>query len=137
MFLWQETIKSYQEQYTKVIYNMQLHPHLGIFFVQCQSWICALISVTLYRCEVDRPDCSRCLSDFETRPELMCGWCRSDTMCTVSDSSQCSGGWITSNDNINCPAPVLSGVRLFMFTCLFLLSCCPFSLFDYFLWITN
>ena len=114
---------------------MQLQPHLGNFF-KCQSQICVLLSVTLYKCEVDRPDCSRCLSNFETRPELMCGWCRSDTMCTVSESSQCSGGWITSNDNVNCPAPVLSGVRLFMFTCLFFF-CLLIYLFFGFLFLSH
>ena len=79
-----------------------------LVFNTCFNQCLMFISVTLYKCEVDRPDCSRCLSNSTTRPELMCGWCRSDTMCTVSDS--CSGGWITSNDNVNCPAPVLKRV---------------------------
>ncbi|XP_072026114.1 plexin-A4-like [Amphiura filiformis] len=66
--------------------------------------------VTLYKCEVKRPDCSRCLSSTTTRPELMCGWCKTNTMCTVNDNSKCSGGWLEAGTDENCPMPILSGV---------------------------
>ncbi|XP_072025087.1 plexin-A2-like [Amphiura filiformis] len=66
--------------------------------------------VTLYKCEVNRPDCSRCLSSTTTRPELMCGWCKTNAMCTVNDNSKCSGDWLAPGTNDNCPVPILSGV---------------------------
>ncbi|XP_072046280.1 plexin-A2-like [Amphiura filiformis] len=66
--------------------------------------------VTLYKCEAERPDCSRCLSSLTTIPEVECGWCQTDDICSVEDSLQCTGGWIPSNTDTNCPNPVLTKV---------------------------
>ncbi|XP_072025086.1 plexin-A2-like [Amphiura filiformis] len=65
--------------------------------------------VTLYKCEVGRPDCSRCLSNITTMPELGCGWCQTDGICNVGDPV-CTGTWIPPNTNVNCPSPMLTGV---------------------------
>ncbi|XP_038061354.1 plexin-B-like, partial [Patiria miniata] len=67
-------------------------------------------TVTLYKCEVLRPDCSRCISDETTRAELGCMWC-GDT-CGVTESTVCmtADEKVTLQDNRNCPDPVLMQV---------------------------
>ena len=75
------------------------------------SNVMLIVAVTLYKCAVERPDCSRCLSNLTTRSELNCGWCSMDDMCTVQGSSQCTGGWVSASTNQNCPSPVLTKVR--------------------------
>ncbi|XP_038061689.1 plexin-B-like [Patiria miniata] len=70
-----------------------------------------VFKVTLYKCEVLRPDCSRCVSNETTRAELGCMWC-GDT-CGVWDSAAClSTVQSVSMDNtINCPDPVIYEVH--------------------------
>ncbi|PIK38291.1 putative plexin-A4 [Apostichopus japonicus] len=46
----------------------------------------SLTTVILYKCSVDRPDCSRCLSNITTPPVLMCIWCSSQSLCAVIES---------------------------------------------------
>ncbi|XP_038061687.1 plexin-B1-like [Patiria miniata] len=67
-------------------------------------------TVTLYKCEVLRPDCSRCISNETTRAELGCMWC-GDT-CGVIDSTVCmtADEKVTRNNTINCPDPLLKQV---------------------------
>ena len=71
---------------------------------------CLLFLVTLYKCDVGRPDCSRCLSNLITMPEFGCGWCQSDGICSVQDSPACKSGWIPPSIRVNCPNPVLVAV---------------------------
>ncbi|XP_033120025.1 plexin-A4-like isoform X2 [Anneissia japonica] len=40
--------------------------------------------VKLYNCSVERPDCSRCLSNITAPPSLQCVWCGPSTGCTVN-----------------------------------------------------
>ena len=74
------------------------------------------ISVTLYKCSVGRPDCSRCLSNITTNSELNCGWCSTDDMCTVQGGSECSGGWMSPGENENCPLPTLMTASTYCYT---------------------
>ncbi|XP_022111248.1 plexin-B1-like [Acanthaster planci] len=63
-------------------------------------------NVTLYKCEVQKPDCSRCVT---ARPELGCVWCA--TMPTVSGvcklNETCSDNSENPYNGFNCPNPVL------------------------------
>ncbi|XP_072025085.1 hepatocyte growth factor receptor-like [Amphiura filiformis] len=78
-------------------------------YMDLMTWL-YFAAVALYKCEVGRPDCSRCLSNITTMPELGCGWCQTDRICSVRDSSECTGTWIPPNTNMNCPSPMLTGV---------------------------
>ncbi|XP_022105028.1 plexin-B-like isoform X2 [Acanthaster planci] len=66
-------------------------------------------SVTIYKCEVQKSDCSRCVT---ARPELGCLWC--GAMPTVSGvcklNETCSGNVVTLFNGVNCPDPVVSEV---------------------------
>ncbi|XP_038066431.1 plexin-A4-like [Patiria miniata] len=64
-------------------------------------------TVTLYKCDVDRQDCSRCLSNETARPELECRWCGSQ--CAFRDDAMCSSGARDPSDS--CPAPALQKVE--------------------------
>ncbi|XP_072026499.1 plexin-A2-like [Amphiura filiformis] len=68
--------------------------------------------VTLFKCEVDRPDCSRCVSGLTTRPELQCGWCIDSKLCAVEDHPNCieSRSLIRESGNENCPSPVITSI---------------------------
>ncbi|XP_072025120.1 hepatocyte growth factor receptor-like [Amphiura filiformis] len=70
--------------------------------------------VTLFKCEVDRPDCSRCVSGLTTRPELQlqCGWCIDSKLCAVEDHPNCieSRSLIRESGNENCPSPVITSM---------------------------
>ena len=73
------------------------------------------LEATLFKCEVLRPDCSRCVSVQTTRPELGCGWCSDSNLCAVNDHPECGdiNSWIremSDNEVIakNCPVPKFS-----------------------------
>ncbi|XP_071961387.1 plexin-A4-like [Antedon mediterranea] len=59
-------------------------------------------NVTLYNCSVERPDCSRCLSNITAEPSLDCVWCGNGKGCTVSN--------LCSNEVDVCPAPKITKV---------------------------
>ncbi|XP_022105400.1 plexin-B-like [Acanthaster planci] len=65
--------------------------------------------VTLYKCEVQKPDCSRCVT---ARPELGCLWCGAvptvSGVCKLNES--CTENIVTLYNGVNCPDPVLSEV---------------------------
>ncbi|XP_033647397.1 hepatocyte growth factor receptor-like [Asterias rubens] len=63
-------------------------------------------TVTLYKCDVDRPDCSRCLSVETARPELGCRWC--GTKCAFMEDTECPSSSLSPGSQ--CPAPVLKHV---------------------------
>ncbi|XP_022105359.1 plexin-B-like isoform X2 [Acanthaster planci] len=66
-------------------------------------------TVTLYKCEVLRPDCSRCVSEETARAKLGCVWC--GNTCGVMDSAVCDNAqMVTPNNGLNCPDPVLQKV---------------------------
>ncbi|KAJ8046456.1 Plexin-B [Holothuria leucospilota] len=62
--------------------------------------------VQLYKCEVERPDCSRCLSNTTTPRNLNCVWCEST--CTVEGTCD---GTPTSPVMGTCPAPQIDMVN--------------------------
>ncbi|XP_022111254.1 plexin-B-like [Acanthaster planci] len=64
-------------------------------------------TVTLYKCEVLRPDCSRCVSEETTRAELGCVWC--GNTCGVLASAVCetAAEIVNLHNEINCPDPVI------------------------------
>ncbi|XP_022105007.1 plexin-B1-like [Acanthaster planci] len=65
-------------------------------------------NVTIYKCEVQKPDCSRCVT---ARPELGCLWCDSMPALSVCKLNEtCTGNVVTSFNGVNCPDPVLSEV---------------------------
>ncbi|XP_038066957.1 plexin-B1-like [Patiria miniata] len=65
--------------------------------------------VTLYKCEVQKPDCSRCVT---ARPVLECVWCGAmpseSGVCKLNEV--CSETRVTLDNGLNCPDPVLSKV---------------------------
>ncbi|XP_038061900.1 plexin-B-like [Patiria miniata] len=65
--------------------------------------------VTLYKCEVQKPDCSRCVT---ARPVLECVWCGAvpseSGVCKLNEI--CSENMVTLDNGLNCPDPVLSEV---------------------------
>ncbi|XP_038066814.1 plexin-B1-like [Patiria miniata] len=65
--------------------------------------------VTLYKCEVQKPDCSRCVT---ARPALKCVWCGAmpseSGVCKLNEI--CSENRVTLDNGLNCPDPVLSEV---------------------------
>ncbi|XP_038069360.1 plexin-B-like [Patiria miniata] len=65
--------------------------------------------VTLYNCEVQKPDCSRCVT---ARPVLECVWCGAmpseSGVCKLNEV--CSENMVTLDNGLNCPDPVLSEV---------------------------
>ncbi|XP_038069389.1 plexin-B-like [Patiria miniata] len=65
--------------------------------------------VTLYKCEVQKPDCSRCVT---ARPVLECVWCGAmpseSGVCKLNEV--CSENRVTLDNGLNCPDPVLSKV---------------------------
>ncbi|XP_033638684.1 plexin-A4-like [Asterias rubens] len=63
-------------------------------------------NVTLYKCHVDRLDCSRCLSVDTARPELKCRWC--GTQCANIENTVCSNSALAPGGQ--CPAPYLERV---------------------------
>ncbi|XP_022111250.1 plexin-B-like isoform X2 [Acanthaster planci] len=70
-------------------------------------------NATLYKCEVQKPDCSRCVT---ARPELGCLWCGAmptvPGVCKLNES--CTENIVTLYNGVNCPDPVLS--KLFPLT---------------------
>ncbi|XP_038061896.1 plexin-B-like [Patiria miniata] len=62
---------------------------------------------TLYKCEVQKPDCSRCIT---ARPALGCVWCGAmpTSVCKLSES--CRENVMILINGLNCPDPVLSKV---------------------------
>ncbi|XP_038066372.1 plexin-B-like [Patiria miniata] len=66
-------------------------------------------NVSLYKCEVQKPDCSRCVT---ARPALDCVWCGA----MPSESGVCKPGeicienMVTLDNGLNCPNPSLSKV---------------------------
>ncbi|XP_038069473.1 plexin-B1-like [Patiria miniata] len=66
-------------------------------------------NVTLYKCEVQKSDCSRCVT---ARPALECVWCGampSDSgVCILNEV--CRKNMVTFDNGLNCPDPVLSEV---------------------------
>ncbi|XP_071807388.1 plexin-A2-like [Asterias amurensis] len=65
-----------------------------------------IFNVTLYKCYVDRRDCSRCLAVETARPELECRWC--GTKCSHIDNAACSNSALEPGSQ--CPAPKLEQV---------------------------
>ncbi|XP_038069442.1 plexin-B-like [Patiria miniata] len=65
--------------------------------------------VTLYKCEVQKPDCSRCVT---ARPALECVWCGAmpseSGVCKLNEI--CRENRVTLDNGLNCPDPVLSEV---------------------------
>ncbi|XP_038069507.1 plexin-B-like [Patiria miniata] len=65
--------------------------------------------VTLYKCEVQKPDCSRCVI---ARPALECVWCGAmpsgSGVCKLNEV--CGENMVTLDNGLNCPDPVLSEV---------------------------
>ncbi|XP_038067021.1 plexin-B1-like [Patiria miniata] len=65
--------------------------------------------VTLYKCEVQKPDCSRCVT---ARPALECVWCGAmpseSGVCKLNEV--CRENRVTLDNGLNCPDPVLSEV---------------------------
>ncbi|XP_038069424.1 plexin-B-like [Patiria miniata] len=65
--------------------------------------------VTLYKCEVQKPDCSRCVT---ARPALECVWCGAMPsvagVCKLNEI--CSEKRVTLDNGLNCPDPVLTEV---------------------------
>ncbi|XP_038069358.1 plexin-B-like [Patiria miniata] len=65
--------------------------------------------VTLYKCKVEKPDCSRCVT---ARSALDCVWCGAmpseSGVCKLNEV--CSGNRVTLDNGLNCPDPVLSEV---------------------------
>ena len=70
--------------------------------------------MTLFKCEIDRPDCSRCVSELTTRQELECRWCGVSEVCAVQDHPDCmysdTDPWRREDGNMNCPVPVITSV---------------------------
>ncbi|XP_022105398.1 plexin-B-like isoform X2 [Acanthaster planci] len=66
-------------------------------------------NATLYKCEVQKPDCSRCVT---ARPELGCLWCGAmpslSGVCKLNET--CIENFVTLFNGMNCPDPVLSEV---------------------------
>ncbi|XP_038061899.1 plexin-B-like [Patiria miniata] len=64
-------------------------------------------NVTLYKCEVQKPDCSRCVT---ARPALECVWCGAmpseSGVCKLNEV--CREIMVTLDNGVNCPDPVLS-----------------------------
>ena len=88
-----------------------------VFFFFFLKLLFFSFAATLFKCEVRRPDCSRCVSMKTTRPELGCGWCSESNLCAVKDHPECGdiNFWIremsdADNEVIakNCPAPKFS-----------------------------
>ncbi|XP_038069390.1 plexin-A4-like [Patiria miniata] len=65
--------------------------------------------VTLYKCKVQKPDCSRCVT---ARSALDCVWCGAmpseSGVCKLNEV--CSENEVTLDNGLNCPDPVLSEV---------------------------
>ncbi|XP_033124851.1 plexin-A4-like, partial [Anneissia japonica] len=64
------------------------------------NFIDNIYQVTLYKCSVQRPDCSRCHSNNTTRPQLNCVWC----------GDRCVYDSFCSKNISDCPAPVITQV---------------------------
>ncbi|XP_022111692.1 plexin-B1-like, partial [Acanthaster planci] len=66
-------------------------------------------NATLYKCEVQKPDCSRCVT---ARPELGCLWCGAmpsvSGVCKLNET--CNENVVTLYNGVNCPDPVLNEV---------------------------
>ncbi|XP_022081092.1 hepatocyte growth factor receptor-like isoform X2 [Acanthaster planci] len=65
-------------------------------------------TVTLYNCAVDRPDCSRCLSNETARPELECRWC--GDQCAYKEEDICTAMGVALDSTDPCPPPELLSV---------------------------
>ncbi|XP_038066354.1 plexin-A4-like [Patiria miniata] len=65
--------------------------------------------VTLYKCKIQKPDCSRCVT---ARSALDCVWCGAmpseSGVCKLNEV--CSENRVTLDNGLNCPDPVLSEV---------------------------
>ena len=59
--------------------------------------------VSIYKCEVNREDCSIC---FTAPADWKCGWCKSSNKCYVKGACDDRTYWIDKD----CPDPVISNV---------------------------
>ncbi|XP_071816299.1 plexin-A4-like [Apostichopus japonicus] len=78
------TVTCEETQYTYTAEEQTVNASLNLRWKEREVYIDGTNNVVLYKCSVDRPDCSRCLSNITTPPVLMCIWCSSQSLCAVN-----------------------------------------------------
>ena len=71
-----------------------------------------VVSVVLYKCNVDRGSCSFC---WNADQELKCGWCYSEDSCMVK--SACAGAWTTYPKACNVKPLITWVIFIFVIRC--------------------
>ncbi|XP_077988586.1 plexin-B-like [Glandiceps talaboti] len=112
-----ETVTATRYNETSVVCDMQKYnyedEHQEINVTLTLKWngnhvIDYRYTVTLYKCGVDRRDCSECLSAVTTRIPLLCGWCTGSNTCEVAEL--CVSDWWEHGITNNCPKPVINKI---------------------------
>ncbi|PIK53581.1 putative plexin-B-like, partial [Apostichopus japonicus] len=80
------TVTCEETQYTYTAEEQTVYASLNLRWKVREVYIDGTNNVILYKCSVDRPDCSRCLSNITTSPVLMCIWCSSQSLCAVREN---------------------------------------------------
>ncbi|XP_071816249.1 plexin A3-like isoform X4 [Apostichopus japonicus] len=80
------TVTCEETQYTYTAEEQTVNASLNLRWKEREVYIDGTNNVILYKCSVDRPDCSRCLSNITTSPVLMCIWCSSQSLCAVREN---------------------------------------------------
>ncbi|PIK38090.1 putative plexin-B-like [Apostichopus japonicus] len=80
------TVTCEETQYTYTAEEQTVDASLNLRWKEREVYIDGTNNVILYKCSVDRPDCSRCLSNITTPPVLMCIWCSSQSLCAVREN---------------------------------------------------
>ncbi|XP_071816533.1 plexin-A4-like [Apostichopus japonicus] len=80
------TVTCKMTQYSYMAEEQMINASFNLRWTEKAVDIDGTINVILYKCSVDRPDCSRCLSNITTPPVLMCIWCSSQSLCAVREN---------------------------------------------------
>ncbi|XP_071816262.1 plexin-B-like isoform X3 [Apostichopus japonicus] len=80
------TVTCEKSQYPYTAEEQTVNASLNLRWKEREVYIDGTNNVVLYKCSVDRPDCSRCLSDITTPSVLMCIWCSSQSLCAVREN---------------------------------------------------